>query len=67
MNYEKQNGEEVMKTANQVIAKIVKVECPNCGKTLEGWTSDPRGTTDKCDYCEKEYLVAANAEVIIRG
>ena len=57
MNYVKQNIEVVMKTANQVIAKIVKVECPYCGEENDDWLSDPRGNTDQCAWCNKKFKV----------
>lgn len=67
MVLENRNVEVQMKTVKQVIAKVVKVECPYCGDELIEWLSDPRGTTDQCDSCGEKFKIAADAIVIIKN
>lgn len=37
--------------------------CPHCEHQNEGWCVDPRGCTDKCDRCGKEYKVHPEADI----
>lgn len=52
--------------AKTVYVKAQHVLCPHCGEENDGWLGDPRGKETECDYCEKKYMVAAEAELVIR-
>jgi hypothetical protein len=33
------------------------IPCPHCGVEQEGWVKDPRGSTETCEDCGKDYHV----------
>lgn len=44
----------------------LKVDCPHCGHTHEGWVVDPRGLTENCDECDKEFTIHPEADIEVR-
>ena len=54
-----------MKEVTTLIVNEVSVKCPNCDEIIDGWMVDPRGETDTCDYCEKEYKIHKDADCVL--
>jgi len=46
-----------------VYARAQYVYCPHCEGEVDGWLGDPRDTETTCDYCGKQFRIAADADV----
>lgn len=56
-------SETPLKEATTVRVRAHKVKCPHCNADADGWYGDPRGKETTCDECDKEFKVAADAEL----
>lgn len=52
-----------MKTVTELYTTEVSCRCPECGNYEEGFVTDPRGQTFKCESCGAAYQVHPNADV----
>lgn len=59
------NNPRAEKMATEVKVRVKSVECPHCGKDVEGWVGDPRGTSEECDSCGGQFMVAQGASIVI--
>lgn len=45
-------------------ATDVKARCPSCGRWLDGWVTDPRGSEGgECEYCGVTLSVHPDADI----
>ena len=61
-----ETAESTLAVVSTIRARDAALDCPNCGKEIDGWVRDPRGLEDTCDSCKKPYRISATAEVKIR-
>lgn len=47
----------------KVMAGNVRVTCPSCGTTVEGFIGDPRGGEYDCEECGRRFQVHPDAEI----
>lgn len=52
----------MMEEVTEAIITDFKIKCPHCGKYLDGWCCDPRGSEDICDYCQGKYKISVHLE-----
>lgn len=51
----------------KIHATAIRLSCPNpdCGETIDGFLSDPRGTEQECDNCGTTFMIPENVIVIL--
>jgi ribosomal protein S27E len=62
---EKLNMADV-KVVTSMTTTVVKVECPHCNETQDGFVSNPAGEEVECDDCGKKYKVHPEADIEFR-